>query len=343
MYDVSLQEKPEKISLPNVLMFLFLTLLTPYAWIATFVFNRNVKSIRKVQEKTLLRILRLQKNTKYGMEFGFKSIRSVSEFRTGHPVVDYSHYKSYVDAAINGEPNMFFNKNIDYVATTSGTTSGKSKLFVKNVKYALSWMLKASMVPLCPLLHTKLRNRKFMRLHKISTKPICTLTASGIRKGPITGIIDDTGAMNKMNLVPTAVFKIEEQSACFYVHALFGLKTPDISFLSFSTSSCMLIYFRLIETEFNNLCRDIKEGRIKNDLDISEDIRKKLEECLTPDPERAEVLRRAFRDGANGLVPKVWPNCVMVSGLSNSSLCLQVKPVRVLFAILYVQCVQLCD
>jgi len=93
------------------------------AWV-----NRDINNIRRnaveLQRKTLLRITNKAKNTAFGKDHHFESIRNYDDFKKQVPVRDYEDLRPYIDRVINGEEDILWPGKPAYLAKTSGTVSG---------------------------------------------------------------------------------------------------------------------------------------------------------------------------------------------------------------------------
>jgi hypothetical protein len=76
------------------------------------------------QEKVFQSLLREAKNTQFGKEHHFSTIKSFEDFAKQVPVRDYEQLKSYVDKVVAGESDVLWKGKPLYFAKTSGTTSG---------------------------------------------------------------------------------------------------------------------------------------------------------------------------------------------------------------------------
>src|SRR3546814_7530378 len=73
------------------------------------VFNKLLESVRK---------------TCIGKDHCFASIRNYKEFRERVPVRDYEALRPYIERMVAGEPDVLWKGKPQYLAKTSGTTSG---------------------------------------------------------------------------------------------------------------------------------------------------------------------------------------------------------------------------
>jgi hypothetical protein len=77
-----------------------------------------------LQEQTLQNLLHSAKDTAFGKDHNFASIKNYEDFKKHVPVTDYEGLKSYVERIIDGEENVLWPGVPLYFCKTSGTTSG---------------------------------------------------------------------------------------------------------------------------------------------------------------------------------------------------------------------------
>jgi hypothetical protein len=86
-----------------------------------------LKYPNEVQFDLLRNLLNSAKNCEYGRKYDFKSVKTLEEFRTRIPVVDYDSIKPHIERLMSGEQNIFWPTEIKWFAKSSGTTNDKSK------------------------------------------------------------------------------------------------------------------------------------------------------------------------------------------------------------------------
>ena len=78
----------------------------------------------ETQNKVLQHLIKEAKETQFGLDHHFDTIKSSSDFAKNVPVRDYEALKPYVDKVVKGEENVLWKGKPLYFAKTSGTTSG---------------------------------------------------------------------------------------------------------------------------------------------------------------------------------------------------------------------------
>jgi GH3 auxin-responsive promoter len=76
------------------------------------------------QKGVFLDLMRQAKQTQFGKDHGFETIKTFEDFAKNVPIRDYEALKSYVDKVVKGEENVLWKGKPLYFAKTSGTTSG---------------------------------------------------------------------------------------------------------------------------------------------------------------------------------------------------------------------------
>ena len=86
-------------------------------------FDRRAIDPIKTQKKLLFSIIRKNRNTIYGKEHGFSSIRTVEDFQKSVPVNNYESLRPYIKKMMKGCPGVLTKEKIVFFGITSGTTS----------------------------------------------------------------------------------------------------------------------------------------------------------------------------------------------------------------------------
>lgn len=86
--------------------------------------QKNNQNAVAIQNRILRKLVSKAKNTAFGKDHNFKSIKTYSDFKKQVPIRDYEAIKSYVERVVNGEENILWPGKPLYFAKTSGTTSG---------------------------------------------------------------------------------------------------------------------------------------------------------------------------------------------------------------------------
>jgi hypothetical protein len=105
---------------------------------------------------------------------------------------------------------------------------------------------------------------------------------------------------------PWPVFEVADTSSQWYLHALFALREPNLTYLRGTFAGHLSGWLAFIFANQADLINDIALGTIKDDLALPAAARAELAARLKPDPARAADLRVALAEGKD-FVRRVWP------------------------------------
>jgi len=80
-----------------------------------------------VQNELLLKLLNTAKNTKFGKQNNFSTIKDYQDFAKNVPIQKYETFEPLIEKCRKGEQNLFWPTPIKWFAKSSGTTNAKSK------------------------------------------------------------------------------------------------------------------------------------------------------------------------------------------------------------------------
>lgn len=96
----------------------------PIAALAVRGINKWKYNAVEAQKKVLNRIVNQAKDTVFGKDHHFESIKDYQDFKKNVPIADYEDLRPYIDRVVTGEENILWTGKPLYFAKTSGTTSG---------------------------------------------------------------------------------------------------------------------------------------------------------------------------------------------------------------------------
>ncbi|WP_406542633.1 GH3 auxin-responsive promoter family protein [Clostridium ljungdahlii] len=283
-------------------------------------FNRQTQNCRKVNEKVLFKILKSNAKSEIGIKFNFKDIKSIDDFKKQVPLTQYGYYESYIERMANGQKNILTSDNVEYFGHTSGTT-GKQKLIPctkRGRKIASKYM--ALLINKYSYDNFK-ENWNYGKGLMIADIVMTTYTKGGI---PICSAT--SGGMNGIKYIlpylytsPLEVMTIKDREDALYLHLLFALEEVKLLYISGVFISNILDLFRVLESKYESLVRDIRRGCIRSSLNIDENTRINLNKHLSPNASRADQLEREFKKGFKGISVRIWPNMAYIATVTGAN------------------------
>jgi hypothetical protein len=166
------------------------------AWV-----NKDLSKIRKnsvvLQQKTFQHLISNAQNTVFGKDHHFDTINSYEDFKKQVPIRDYEDLRPYIDRITYGDPDILWPGKPEYLAKTSGTTSGIK--YIPISKESMPEHIKAARNALLSYIHETGKagfvNGKMIFLQG---SPVLSKKA-GISVGRLSGIV--------ANLVPAYLQK----------------------------------------------------------------------------------------------------------------------------------------
>jgi hypothetical protein len=86
-----------------------------------------LKYPNEVQEELLMNLIQSSKNTVFGKQYEFATIKSYANFAERVPISTYEELQPLIERTRKGEQNVFWEEPIKWFAKSSGTTNAKSK------------------------------------------------------------------------------------------------------------------------------------------------------------------------------------------------------------------------
>ena len=273
-------------------------------------FEHTTEHPEEVQRDLLQRILKSNQDTAYGRQHGFSRMNSVQDYQDGVPVGDYEAFRPWVDRLKEGERRVLTSEDPYLFALTSGT-AGQPKFIpvnrsVGHTAKSLSrlWLYR------CLVDHPKTLDHKAL---VIVSPAVEGCTDSGIPFGSASGYIykNASWALRRRYAVPYPVFAIKDFEAKYYAIMRFAIE-QRLSLIATPNPSTILRLAMTADNHRDRLYKDIHDGTVSKDFDISSEVRRQISPFLKPNPKRARELESIVA-GTGSLRPKeYWPDLALV-------------------------------
>jgi hypothetical protein len=139
------------------------------------------------QNSVLQHLIHQAKETQFGRDHHFETIKSSADFANQVPVRDYEALKPYVDQVVKGEENILWKGKPLYFAKTSGTTSGAK--YIPLTRESLPFHIEAARNAILHYIH-ETGNSDFIdgKMIFLQGSPILE-EKYGIKLGRLSGIV----------------------------------------------------------------------------------------------------------------------------------------------------------
>jgi hypothetical protein len=271
-------------------------------------FEAACQNPEAVQTELLLRTLRKQADTLFGRTHKFAAITTVADYRATVPIAPYEYVAPYIEKVQSGDTRaLLADRRVLMFALTSGTTASRKLIPVTDAylaAYRRGWNMWG------------VKMYRDNRGRRIAMRPIVQLAGdpeefrspAGIPCGNLSGYtaMVQRRLIKWMYTVPYVAGKIKDAKARYYVALRFSIGR-NVSQLMAANPSTLVQLARALDAEKENLLRDLRDGTLRGDLDITPEVRAYLTQRVRKDGARANELA-ALASKLGRLYPMdVWP------------------------------------
>ncbi len=273
-------------------------------------FEDSTKDPIKNQERVLLKYLARNRDTEYGKQYKFPSIKSIKDFRSRLPITDYEAIRPFVKRMRKGEPKVLTADKVTFFGITSGTT-GEPKL-IPVTRYSQD--RKADLMNLWAYYACKDHPRVFDgKIFGIISPEVKSHTEAGIPYGPEDGHAYNNlpDIIKRLYVLPYKLFYVEDYDARYYAMLRIVMGQNITTMATLNPSSLVLLCERIPALQ-DRIIHDIEHGTLDKSFDIPADIRREIEHALKPDPGRARELKEVLKDKGELLPKYFWPQLDLI-------------------------------
>lgn len=285
--------------------------------------------------KKLLDMLGENGSTVIGKKLGFSGIHSYEEYKEKVPLTTFKDYEELAARiSENGERNILTAKPVVHFCPTTGTTSAPKLIpLVEEARdLATVYTLPAALAMGDRAAKAKGRpgfeTGKGLFLIEIG-KMSCS--KSGIPIGGIssTSVRASDGLLETLTVSPRELITPDAYLDSKYLHLLFALRERDLSWIGSCYMTAVAGIMDTMATRWQDLCDDIENGKVNQDVEVSDYTRERLDSMLAPDPERAEELRKIFSGGfGEPVVPRIWPKLSFIGAIGSGGFSIHTDKVK---------------
>lgn len=304
----------------------------------------------QISLETLMRVIRENEDTEYGVKYDFRNIHSYADYAAKVPFSDYEDYEPYIERMVCfGAKNLITSSDVRYFAHTSGT-SGASKMIPRTQEEL-------------DILYNDIFLRAFGLCEKerLAGRETSTgnetpaaadfaagsgggmprrkgvnfmesqigYTPVGIAHGAISETLNHPEDTALCSALPEEIIYSSANFDRRHIKLLFALRERNLSYLMATFSpmiSDMVIY---LQNHWQDLCDDLEAGRIGDGISVDHRLRARLDAMLTPDPARADEIRRIMEERGDGdFISGIWPDLCLSACVGTASFAPHMEKIR---------------
>ncbi|GAQ77955.1 indole-3-acetic acid-amido synthetase -like [Klebsormidium nitens] len=291
----------------------------------------------QIQQQVLRGILLLHEKTEYLQRYNLGPTSTAEDFKALHPVCDYPHFREWVEREASGEAERTSNQilcaeKIFQFLLSSGTTSGR-KLIPETVGSMTRSVRFGQLTKTLIQRHFGAESTDHsLRLVNCSAPQILP---GGLPAIPIvTGLINlalkyDLPRVLREDCSPPEVYTHTLHDEASYCHVLCALAARG-KLTALRTTFAVTLVTALTDLELNwaQFMHDIRTGTVSEERISSAVVRDAVARRIGANPGLADALEAEFREGFEGIVPRIWPRVKFVECIFTGPMTGYVAPLR---------------
>ena len=275
-------------------------------------FVELTKNPKDHQWNLLKNILHRNKDTHFGRKHKFASIHSYKDFLNAIPINEYEDLRSYINQQEQTrEPYLNSQQPVMY-AQTSGTTGEPKNIPILNATIE-SYKHSQSLFSYTQYsFDTEVYSGNILA---IISPDIEGNLSTGTPYGAISGLIYKSmpALLRRSYLLPFEIFTVSDYEIKYYLICAFALKSENITLIATPNPSTILRLKDIIDTNFENLLRDIESGNLSCVEKLDPEKRKRINCKFKPNQLRASQLRELKKKRGSLIISDIWPNLKLIS------------------------------
>jgi sterol desaturase/sphingolipid hydroxylase (fatty acid hydroxylase superfamily) len=309
--DLDRRERP----LPSWKEIVLALILRIHMRVLSFVYWRPLIAAARrpnaTQLRVLRRILRAQRDTRFGREHGFASIRSVEEFQRRVPVQTYESIANYIDEqeearkpALNAEAPVFY-------ARTSGTTGAPRHIPI--TPRSLKEQQRAQRL-FAYVQHRAVPAAYDGKILAIVSPAVEGHLPTGTPYGSMSGhLYQSMPRLAQLKYaIPADVFALADYELKYLLILRLSLPLGDLSAMGTANPSTFLKLLDTLRANRETLLVDLELGTFSRTAELPEALQKAIAGRLGCEPRRLAELRRVLLRPDVSLAD-LWPDLHLVT------------------------------
>ncbi|MEM6253051.1 MAG: GH3 auxin-responsive promoter family protein [Cyanobacteria bacterium P01_D01_bin.156] len=273
-------------------------------------FTSQLPKAETIQATFLKNLIQEHRDTALGQALKLEQISSIGEFRQRLPRWTYDDYAPYFERTAMGEKNVVSPLPVHTFNMSSGSTGSRKLIpITKRVQQTRAYANQVAMGYAFEQAK-KQGHRVGQLLLTTLIKPLGK-TDGGITYGHVSGNqLRTTSPLvyNRLFVQPYEALLINDTAARNYACLLFSLRQPQLAYMAANFPLIMLQLCAYLERFGPALVEDVAQGTLSTKMPIEPDLRRKLEQTLSPQPQRAQALQTLLSTYGRLLPRHVWPD-----------------------------------
>ena len=265
---------------------------------------------KEVQNQLLVDIVRRNRDTAFGRDHHFDTIRSLTEYRDQVAISDYERLRPYVERVQTGEARVLTAAPVLMFTQTSGS-SGQPKLIPvtettrRNHRQLTRFWYYRALVD-----HPELFAGKLLG---VVSPAVEGRTEGGIPFGAASGLIYQSSPSWIQNAyaLPYEIAEVKEFEARYYLTMRLGLE-HDVTFFGTPNPSTILKLIDSVNRYKHEMIKDIYDGTITPLCNLPPEMRARFAGRLRKNPAHARRLESLIKSDGTLRPKEYWPRLRLI-------------------------------
>jgi len=266
-------------------------------------FLSSLQNVDAAQQQALGRAVPVVRESEFGRKHGLAAVRTVQDLQKAVPLSTYEDYRPRIDRVCDGDLGALLSpgQRALMLATSSGTTAKPKRIpvtqaFVRD--YRRGWnTFGLKMLSDHP--------RAILRaILQSSSRHDADRTSAGIPCGAITGLLarSQKRIVRRFYVGRPEIAHLPDPQQRYYALMRLGI-VRDVAFAITANPATLIQMARTAHDHGEELLRDVRDGTLSARIVTDTPLRRRLERCVKPDPQRAKELEQ-IRRAADVLRPR---------------------------------------
>jgi GH3 auxin-responsive promoter len=265
----------------------------------------------RAQRRVLLQVIGANRNTTFGRQHDFASIRSYEDFVARVPVSTFEQVRPYVTAEIErGEAALTTEDPLCYVRTSGTTDRPKDLPLTASHLKSLQDIQEIAIA----FQHRQCPAAFSGSMLAIVSPPREGELPNGRSFGSASGFVagGTPRVVRNKFVVPPMVLTIKDSQLKYLLILRLALSRADLSYIATANPGTILALVRLFRQHHATLIDDVRHGGFFRGTDLPAEIIAAVAGRLKADATRADELERVQSSGMDARIADLWPGLSLV-------------------------------
>ncbi len=280
----------------------------------------------EISHKNLRKLMEDNKGTVYGRAHGFGKVKNPEDYQREVPMSDYKDYEEAIERMRDGEENLLTVYPIKHYLLTSGSTGRQKRIPItaESLRRCTGPIHYASYACIPGIEKAKCLHMSVFRMELPVSERDTILSAAYFRQ-----LHDEGGyGLEERYLGGEGLMFTKGARDVTFVKAWIALSSPELTGIQAFFLYDILVFFRYLEENWEELLWCLQKRRIPERLLLSQEVRHQLLRLPALEEGWRGKVERECRKGFHGIGKRLWDRLGFVSGVGGGTFFAQEEALR---------------